>query len=137
MMAGSRRRAIHLPNETPEPCYAEFVTAADPRLLYALITRISARMNYGGRAVRLKIDKRLISRERERGRERERERESHVTRSFYYYARRDLMFFNAPPSSRRAGERCAATSKNPTDGCKDPARVLLSPGDPFAIGLFG
>jgi hypothetical protein len=75
MMAGSRRRAIHLPNETPEPCYAEFVTAADPRLLYALITRISARMNYGGRAVRLKIDKRLISRERERGRERERERE--------------------------------------------------------------
>lgn len=67
MMAGSRRCAIHLLNETPEPCYAEFVTAADPRLLYVLITRISARMSYGKRVVRLKIDKRLISGNVERG----------------------------------------------------------------------
>lgn len=68
MMAGSRRRAIHLLNETPEPCYAEFVTAADPRLLYVLITRISARMSYGGRAAGLKIDKRPISGNADRNR---------------------------------------------------------------------
>ena len=40
-MAASRRRAIHLLNETPESCHGEFVTAAKLQLLFVQITCIT------------------------------------------------------------------------------------------------